>query len=141
MIHFFDTSAFVKRYLAEVGSEIVRAALRKPHVSVARIIQAEVPAALARAHRDRILTAPQRDVLLEKFSEDLREVSIVELRATTLATIRDLVVRHPLRAYDAVQLACALSLRRSRLPVTFWAADGPLCEAVEVEGLRVLRVG
>jgi predicted nucleic acid-binding protein len=141
LIHFFDSSAFVKRYLAEPGSNLVRSALRKPHVAIARILQAEVPAALARAHRERILTVPQRDALLERFAEDLRDLTIVELRAATLGGVADLVVRHPLRAYDAVQLACALSLRKGRVPVTFWAADGPLCGAADAEGLRVMRAG
>jgi predicted nucleic acid-binding protein len=140
LIHFFDTSAFVKRYLVESGSDVVRAALRKPHVGVARIIEAEVPAALARAHRERLLTVAQRDALLERFAEDLRDLTIVEIRATTLAAVSELVKRHPLRAYDAVQLACAMSLKRNRLTVTFWAADGPLCDAAEGEGLRVTRV-
>jgi len=137
LINFFDSSAFVKRYLAEPGSEVVRAALRKPHVAVSRLVQAEVPAALARAQRRGMLTTSQRDELFARLEDDLRELTIVELRTATLALVPELVVRHPLRAYDAVQLACAVTLRKKRLAVTFWAADANLCEAAEAEGLRV----
>jgi hypothetical protein len=53
----------------------------------------------------------------------------------------ELTGRHPLRAYDAVQLATALELnqilRGHRLPpLTFISADKALCDAARAAGLR-----
>jgi predicted nucleic acid-binding protein len=140
VIHFLDSSALVKRYLAEPGSDLVRRALKTSRLAAARITQAEVSAAIARAHRERGLTIEQRDALLDRFEDDFAELTIVELRAATIGTVRDLVTKHPLRAYDAVQLACALALRRTRIALTFWSADGPLCTAATAEGIRALHV-
>jgi predicted nucleic acid-binding protein len=51
VIRFFDTSAFVKRYVEEPGSAMVRATLREHPVTVARVAMAEAAAAIARAVR------------------------------------------------------------------------------------------
>lgn len=141
MIHFFDSSALAKRYLAERGSDIVRSVLRRQHAAAARITHAEVLAAIARAHRERALTVGQRDALFDRFLEDFRDLTIVEIRQATLGAVREIVTRHPLRAYDAVQLACGLSLRRARMAVTLWSADAALCRAAEAEGLRSMHAG
>lgn len=50
-----------------------------------------------------------------------------------------LIDHHPLRAYDALQLATALqladALRSEGLSLTFVSADERLCTAAEQEGL------
>ena len=136
MIHFFDTSAFVKRYMREPGSDAVRASFRARTAAVARITEAEAFAAIARAHRERGLPVSQRDRILDRIEEDIRELTVVEMRAATIGSVRALVTRHPLRAYDAVQLASALVLHRAGSAVTFWSADTRLCDAARAEGLR-----
>ena len=47
--------------------------------------------------------------------------------------------RHPLRVYDAAQLACAVRLARSTgLAVTFGCTDTVLRAAAKAEGLRLM---
>jgi predicted nucleic acid-binding protein len=137
VIHFFDTSAFVKRYVRERGSEAVRAAFRPRTAAVARITHAEALSAIARAHREGMLTQAQRERVFDSIEADVRELTVVEIRAATMRGVRDLVAKHPLRGYDAVQLVCALVLVRAGSAVTFWSADARLCEAAVAEGLRV----
>ena len=53
---------------------------------------------------------------------------------------KGVIQRHPLRAYDAVQLASALILNSALIadklsPLTFVSADNVLCEAAQAEGL------
>jgi predicted nucleic acid-binding protein len=53
----------------------------------------------------------------------------------------DLVVRHPLRAYDAIQLASVLRAQSDLgliegPPVVFVAADDRLMDAAQAEGLQ-----
>ena len=58
----------------------------------------------------------------------------------TLNLASDLAFRHPLRAYDAVQLAACLFLSgESRDPLTFVCADSRLLTAAQSEGLTVLN--
>jgi predicted nucleic acid-binding protein len=138
LIHFLDTSALAKRYLREPGSRELRSALRRAHVAVARITYAEALAAVARAHREGMIDTTERGRIFDAIGEDFRELTVIEVRGATLAPVPELVVRHPLRGYDAVQLACALAVRRAGAAVTFWSADARLCDAAKGEGLRTV---
>jgi hypothetical protein len=64
-------------------------------------------------------------------------VDISEIRAGGLAT------RHPLRGFDAVQLAAALTVRSAvgDRDIAFSAFDPALCQAARREGLIVLEPG
>ncbi len=138
MIYFLDTSALVKRYVAASGSERVRKLFRrKAEIAVARIDGAEAFAALARAVRMNVLTAEERDRAFAQLELDLAAARIVEIRRAVVVLVRELVVRWPLRAYDAVQLACAMRLAAEGLAVDLWCADGELANAARGEGLRV----
>ena len=136
MIHFLDTSALAKAYLPEAGAADVRRILRSSDVAAARIAYAELVAAVARAHRDGSIDATERDRVFARAKHDFPRFRIIEVRARLLAKVPSLVVRHPLRGYDAVQLASALDLRRSGAAVTFWSTDGRFADAAEKEGLR-----
>jgi predicted nucleic acid-binding protein len=48
LIHYFDTSALVQRYMEEAGSCTVRSVLRRGYAAVARITYAELLATVAR---------------------------------------------------------------------------------------------
>lgn len=136
MIRYFDTSALAKRYLAEAGSAHVRSAFRSDRVVVARVTYAELLAALAGARRRGVIDEAERAASFARVDDDFRVLTIVEIRAATLRRIPELVMRHALRGYDAVQLAAALTVRDEGAAVDFWSADVDLVEAARAEGLR-----
>jgi hypothetical protein len=138
VIRFFDTSALVKRYVEEPGSSMVRAALRSHAVVVARVTLAEAAAAVARAARAGAVSEAQRDVILARLPEDFAKLQIVEIRPALVARVPAMVARYPLRAYDAIQLASAITVRQTGLAVELWCADGDLLEAAIAEGFRVI---
>jgi predicted nucleic acid-binding protein len=141
MIYFLDTSALVKRYVTEPGSDQVRRLLgRKVDIAVARITEAEAYAAIARAVRMNILEDDDRDRAFKQIAEDVAAARVVEIRRSVVSAVRDLVVRWPLRGYDAIQLSCALRLQSENLAVTFWCADDELANAARGEGMRVTVV-
>jgi uncharacterized protein len=110
---FFDTSALAKGYMSEPGTTMVRATLRAHAAVVARVTYAELAAAVARASRMGAITEAQRDAVLARLTLDFSRLQVIELRASMLAIVPELVVRHPLRGYDAIQLATALHVRAS----------------------------
>ena len=138
MIPFFDASALAKRYVREPGSKMVRDALRRPGCAVARVTYGEVAAAIAQAARRRMLDPTERATAFDRLERDFRDLAIVEIRAALVRRIPDLVVRHPLRGYDAVQLAAALTLRGEGATVELWCADVELAKAALTEGLKVV---
>jgi predicted nucleic acid-binding protein len=140
VIHFLDTSAMAKRYVREPGSSTMRTALRRGTIVVARITYAELFAAIARAAREGSITEAHRAIAFARIEEDFRALSVVELRAAILQRVPALVVRHPLRAYDAVQLATALAVKETGA-LQLWTSDHALASAARQEGLRVAIPG
>jgi predicted nucleic acid-binding protein len=141
MIYFLDTSALVKRYVSEAGSDQVRRLLRRNvKIAVARITEAEAYAAIARAVRMNVLTEDDRDRAFEQIAGDVAAARVVEIRRNVVSEVRDLVLRWPLRGYDAIQLSCALRLQTEKLAVAFWCADDGLAAAARGEGMRVTVV-
>ena len=65
---------------------------------------------------------------------------VVELSAEIAAAARALLLRHPLRAADAIQLASCLHLAEQLgAPAELVVYDVPLVTAARSEGLRVLH--
>ncbi len=138
MILFLDTSALVKLYVSEPGTERVRDAIaRAKTVAASRIAYAEARAALARAHREsRIRTADLRRTVGE-LDEDWERLFIVEVTGGVAREAGDLAEQHGLRAYDALQLASALLLQRQLdSNVAFLAFDEALMAAAADAGLE-----
>ena len=142
MTYFLDSSALVKRYLPEPGASLVRALFRRRRrIAVSRITYAEVATAVARAWREKLIGEEARDSVLATLDADFRGFDVTEVRRAIIESIPTLVLRQPLRAYDAVQLASALTLKERGASVQFWGADDRLVGAARAEGLRATLVG
>lgn len=144
MIYFWDSSALVKRYIRETGTQWVKDTLRRSRRSeclIAKVTGAEVAAALARKQRMGEISNRNRLKALRAFLLHFRRsYTKIEISDTVVNLAIDLTQRHPLRGYDAIQLASAMimdaDLKRTRKPgLTFVSADNILCEAAQAEGL------
>ena len=136
MIYYLDTSALVKRYVAEEGSRSVRQVVRKRSVAVSRIAYAEIAAAIARLEREERIGRAQRERIFARLDEDFSGFVLVEVRAATVRRVRELVVQTALRGYDAVHLASALVIKERGAAVDFWSADRALVTAAVASGLK-----
>ena len=141
--YFLDTSALVKRYATEAGSAWVSALCDPRAGNVIVISQAalvETVAALCRKAYYGAISSVERDRAIGVFRHDARK-SYDRERVTTAISVRagDLCRTYNLRAYDAVQLACALTLRDRLAPLgivpTFVTADVGLLGYAASEGL------
>ena len=138
---YLDTSALIKRFVAEKGTPLVRNVVAEPEsVATAKIAYAEVYAGLTRRKRERSLSEVQYHLACRQFERDWRAYVRVDLLDEVLFLARDLIQRHPLRGFDAIHLASALRLQNSLgEEITFAAADERLLRASEAEGLRPLN--
>lgn len=143
MILYCDTSALVKRYVREPHSETVRRQWRTaPRVATSEVAFAEAVAAFARRARAGDLTAAAHDRVCQQLTAGFRRLVRIPVSDELNRRIADLVLRHPLRGFDAIHLAAALLLRDEvRAPVVFACFDGGLAAAAEAEGLALLAVG
>ena len=141
---FGDSSALVKLYVPELGHEAVRAGVG-PFV-ISALARVEVPAALWGKSRTGELSASDAALLVSAFEFDYHGddqadsifavVAVDELIAVAAARH---AARHGLRAYDAVQLACAIAARGADHSVdTFAVFDLKLRDAAVAEGFFLL---
>ena len=148
-LYYLDTSALVKYYVTEPGSTWTRGLLdaRDLHtalpvhtVFVAGAGIAEVSAALSVLYRRRLISRGQRSDAYDRFMADLKtRYSVVAMPLQDFYVAAELAQQHPLKAYDAVQLAVALrhsrALAEHELTLTFVSGDGMLLDAAQAEGL------
>lgn len=140
MTYFLDASAFVKRYVREPGSDRVHALVkRQVPLLISRLSTVEVPSGLWKRSRVGDISVADARRLVSRFASDAAHVTIVEPRAATLDLAVDLVERHPLRAYDAVQLASALRwTRETGVALAFVCADARVATAALAEKVRAI---
>ena len=144
--YYLDTSALLKLYLNEAGSDWLRHTLLPPPKSViitTQLAVVEVVSAFNRRVREGTITSPDYGRLLGRFRDDCRDVyQLITLNETILNLACALPERHPLRAYDAVHLSTAFSINQrlvvaGEAALTLLSADDRLNAAAAAEGLAV----
>jgi predicted nucleic acid-binding protein len=144
--YYLDTSALSKRYVQETGTAWISAladTAANHTFLTARVTMVEVYSALARRKREGSVPVADCEVAERAFTaHSATEYEFVELDLAVVNLTRDLLGRHPLRAYDAVQLSSAIivnqALQAAHLaPLIFLSADGRLNTAAAAEGLAV----
>ena len=143
---YLDTSALVKLYVQEPGTERMLALAhpdannRLAIVSLARI---EFRAAVRRRAKLGDLDSVGADALIRSFMEHLASIFQVQpVNDAVLEEAAGAVDRHTMRAYDAVQLGGCLALRSTvgeEVEVQFVCADEQLVEAARAEGITVVN--
>jgi predicted nucleic acid-binding protein len=126
----------VKLYVEEDGSEAVAAALDGAEAAcTVRVSYAEARAAFARHRRDGALAAADLRRLVRALDDDWSTYQIVDVSDGLVRRAGALCERHALRAFDALQLAAALELRRGGLAPEFACFDAKLVRAARRERL------
>ncbi len=136
-----DTSALFKRYIPEIGSAWVQN-LADPQVGntiiIARLTTAEFIAALIRRQRDKQINISQFNTLRRAFLHEVEyRYIVINLNKDVIAAAHDLLISHPLRTLDAIQLAAGLKAAQTFPEITFMSADTRLLDAATAEGLTV----
>lgn len=139
MTPYLETSALVKLYVREAGSEVVRALLdAADHVATTSLAYPEARAALALRRREGALSAGELERACADLERDWPAFVAVELRASVVRAAGELAERHGLAAVSAVHLASALELALlTDRPVRFASFDPALSRAASAEGLQV----
>ncbi len=137
MILYLDTSAWLKLYVDERGTQEVIAAVRSAElVAISRIAYAEARAALARVLREKRTTHAEQRKRIAALNADYVEILKVEVSEEVARQAGELAESHALRGFDAIQLASARWLaRKTRKPVRLLAFDERVNEAAHALGL------
>ena len=147
--YFLDTSALIKHYLKESGSDYVDHLCSEVNqtniIMLAHITLVEIVATLHRAAvaTPKRIKAKQRDILLQGFQQHVQtKYAVFVMSEAVIVNAQKVCARHHLRAMDALQLASALLIRdelpHASLPPIFVASDQELLNAAAKEGLQVV---
>ncbi len=113
--YFLDSSALVKRWIQEVGSERVRALTAlgaADRVYVARLAGPEVVGAISRRHRGAGLDEAARKRLIGVVRREIIErIRVVEITPEIWESATSLAAEHALRGADAVHVAAAMAVK------------------------------
>lgn len=105
----FDTSAFVKRYIEESGSQAVEAlCLTATELALSVICIPEILSALNRRVRERDFSRAQYERAKESFLDDIGDIEIVSLTPEVVSICTTILEASPVRAMDALHVACAV---------------------------------
>ncbi len=144
-LYYLDTSALVKLYIREPGTDqLLRLASRAANhrFAVLSLTQVEFRSAIRKRERINDLEGTVASELITRFEQHLETKYVSQtVNSPVLDVAKALVDRYALRAYDAIQLAGCLALKRAaggRSP-TFVCADRHLLQAGGSEGLEVLN--
>lgn len=141
---YFDTSALVKLYVEEAGSDKVLSVAEdreKNRLVVLDISRIEFLSAVRQRQRDGDIDEADATAMVKQFDQDGGAAYVIQpLDAKVMQEAARLLDKHPLKAQEALQLAgCLVACASVPSPVTFVCADSDLCASARSEGFRVLN--
>ncbi|GAC1458148.1 MAG: hypothetical protein PVSMB1_08000 [Gemmatimonadaceae bacterium] len=147
-VFYLDTSAILKRYRTEKGTDVVNELYEhRPVVGnflTSHFSCLEVESVAARTLKGKLLSQEAYNALLGSFSRDLSDhLHVVETSGDVINAAIDAARKYALRAADAVQFASAPkrgtgSFFSRRKEFTFVTSDKELLAAAEAAGISTL---
>lgn len=144
MIGYIDSSALVKKYIGEPGSDRVENLFREVvSVLTSVLTELELVSFAERAKRESKIDSPEYRRIIAAFERDFQDgaISVLAIDHDVLRNARRLIRQRRLRVQDAIQLASALSANRlAGGEIVFICADRSLLEAARLEGLKCVGI-
>ncbi|MCP4418830.1 MAG: type II toxin-antitoxin system VapC family toxin [Chloroflexi bacterium] len=135
---FFDSSAFVKRFIEEPGSEEVDEFCQKASMlGLSIICFPEILSALNRKVREGMLSKQNYSALKEQIAEDIEDAQLINLLPEVIRKSILLLEANTLRSLDSLQIACALEWKAD----LFVSSDKRQILAADNAGLQVQYIG
>lgn len=128
-----DSSALAKRFVNEEGSDAIEALCSQADaLGLSVICLPEIISALNRRLRERMLTSSQYREAKQRLLDDVRDADMIQLTPSVLGTAIRILEGSPVRAMDALHLACAIEWGAD----VFASADARQLAAARRAGLK-----
>jgi predicted nucleic acid-binding protein len=141
MMLYVDSSALVKKYVLESGSDRVLKLLAQSGMAVtSKLAYPEILAGLSRKRREKGIAEKDYRAALADFESDWLALLIIEFQDELLPLIKQLLTKHALKGADAVHLASALWIQKAaKEKVSLVASDIQLLRAAKSEKLEIIN--
>jgi predicted nucleic acid-binding protein len=138
---FFDTSALVKRYYEEPGTDTVDELVESnQNVVITSLTIIEAASAFRRKYnRGEIQESAVNSLLAAFFREALDDFVIIPMDESIHQFSFGLILEDNLRTLDSLQLSAALSVQTPDTDVVFVCADADLVSVANSRGLGTVR--
>lgn len=134
---FFDSSAFVKRYVSEAGTEaVLNWCDQATEIGLSAIALPEIVSAFCRLHREGKIDDTQYKKLKTLLVADIEDAAICDLTPVVLAQSITCLETNVLRGMDAIHIGSAVALQAD----VFISSDKRQRDAAVRAGLRVEAV-
>jgi len=138
MNYFFDTSALIKNYIEEKGSQKVEEILKSADsVFVSSVTVIEESSTLRRLLNQKMLTLKEYELISDEIKFDLKYFHTVPLDDEIINLSIDIIIKFQLKTLDSIQLACAIALQNEI--ANFVCCDLKLNNAAAKAGLKVIN--
>ncbi len=140
--YYLDTSAFVKLFVNEQGTDTMLKMLSDENNNfvLLSITRVEFRSALRRRERDGDISAADFRAIETHLAKNLAARFVFQpVSDQVLEYALSLLDTHPLRAYDAVQLAGCQTLSQFAQSPVFVCSDKELLDAAKTEGFEVVN--
>lgn len=133
---FFDTSAFVKRYIEEPGTDkVIELCSQADDLVLSVICLPEMISTLNRLVREGRLSPHDYRKTRDLILLEIQDIEICYVTPDVIARTIKCLENSPLRAIDALHLGCALLVEAD----LFVSSDQRQIEAARREGLKVIE--
>ncbi|KXK30164.1 MAG: hypothetical protein UZ01_01637 [Candidatus Brocadia sinica] len=137
---YLDTSALVKKYVAEEGSENLVTIMQSSVIATSRPTYPEILSTFVRRFRVGDITNNKLKEMLKDFESDWDCFTILDIHEELLPIIKHLIEKHYLRGADSIHLSSALWLKDTiNDEVAFVASDINLLNAASSENLNSIN--
>ena len=138
-IIYLDTSALLKHYIGEAGTENVkRWILQAEGIGSAAITYTEIASAMARTVRNGYISPAEGQQAWKAFQQDWPFIAQQTISTQLVERSASLAWKYRLRGYDSIHLAAAMIWQDAlTAPVTLATFDRELWQAAQDAGLDV----
>lgn len=139
---YIDTSAYLKIFLKEKGSDQVRKLVKENSLLASAILTSECFSAFSRRRQGKEIDDKTFDRLVNRVKKDLPYIEIVRLTDEVLVRTEEILLHSTVRTLDAVHIASALLFQESTgIDLTFVTSDKRQAEFTHKKGLKTVFVG
>jgi hypothetical protein len=133
-----DSSAFVKRYVQEDGSEMIEQFLQEAsQLAFCIILVPEIISGLNRRVRERVLSPYDYREVKRQLMKDVHDAIVLQVTPAIISRSVKLLENNALRAMDSLHVACALEWQAQ----LFVTADQRQWKAAKNAGLHAEYIG
>lgn len=136
MILYFDTSALLKKYISENGSNIVdNLLMSSSEVYISILGQIESISAFRRLLIEKEIENIDYEMLKRELNYDFQFFSIINMTENIISSSIEMIDKYQLKTLDSIHLGSAISIKNEI--DYFVSCDTELLKAAKNEGLKI----